>query len=61
MADRAEAARLDIEFPNLTWEQIVQKGMDQGYEGDDLWNYIIGSSQRSNPDVDIAVGIDPNQ
>jgi RHS repeat-associated protein len=51
MADRAEAARLNAEEPNMTWEQVVKKYKAQGYTGDNLWNKIIESSQKSRASV----------
>jgi RHS repeat-associated protein len=51
MADREEAARLDAEEPNMTWEQVVKKYKDQGYTGNKLYNKIIESSQKSRSSV----------
>ncbi len=52
MKDRAEAARLDREHPHLTWEEAVRKYESKGYTGDEVYKQIIGSSQRSNSEVD---------
>jgi DNA-binding transcriptional ArsR family regulator len=51
MADREEAARLDAEEPNMTWEQVVKKYKDQGYTGNKLYKKIIESSQKSRSSV----------
>ncbi len=51
MADRKLAERLMLEEPNLTWEQIIQKGMNKGLTGDDIYFHIIRSSQKSRPGV----------
>ncbi len=36
----------------LTWKETVAKANGKGYQGDDVYNYIIGSSKRSRPGVD---------
>lgn len=59
MADRALAAQVSSENPNLTWDQVLAKYQAKGVEGDTLWNSIIGSSTRSRPSVNAALGIDP--
>lgn len=51
MADRKLAERLMLEEPNLTWNQVIQKAMNKGLTGDDIYLYIIESSQRSRPSV----------
>ena len=38
--------------PMLTWKETVAKANGKGYQGDDVYNYIIGSSKRSRPGVD---------
>ena len=38
--------------PMLTWQETMSKARSKGYEGDDAYNYIIGSSKRSRPGVD---------
>ena len=58
MADRELAQKLMKEEPNLTWEQVVQKAKDKGYTGDDVYRYIIESSQRSRTSVNQSLGLD---
>ncbi|WP_244102133.1 RHS repeat-associated core domain-containing protein [Burkholderia ambifaria] len=38
--------------PMLTWKETVAKANGKGYQGGDVYNYIIGSSKRSRPGVD---------
>ena len=59
MADRAEAIKLYINDPNMTWTQIVEKYKTQGFSGDDLWNKIIESSTKSRESVNDALGVKP--
>ncbi len=58
MIDQDAAAQLNATRPNLTWEQTVAK-YSQDHTGDDLWNEIIGASQRSNPQVNQSLGLKP--
>jgi filamentous hemagglutinin len=58
MADRELAEKLMHEEPNLTWEQVIQKAKDKGYSGDDIYRYIIDSSQRSRSSVNTDIGLD---
>lgn len=57
MADRTLAGRLMLEEPNLTWEQLIQKTMNKGFSGDDIYLQIIGSSQRSRPSINNQLGL----
>lgn len=57
MADREKAADLYQNKPNLTWEQVKQKYENRGYSGDALYQQIIESSQRTNPDVNKSFGL----
>jgi RHS repeat-associated protein len=57
MADRELAEKLMREEPNLAWEQVVQKAMNRGYSGDDIYRYIIDSSQRSRPSINKSLGL----
>jgi len=59
MADRSLAEELMINEPNLSWEQVVQKAIDRGNTGDDVYRYVIGSSQRSRASVNQSLGLDP--
>jgi filamentous hemagglutinin len=50
MADQKAADYLRRNEPNLTWDELVTiKSMK--YSGDDLWNSIINSSQKSRESV----------
>src|SRR5690606_31324286 len=50
MADQKVADYLRMNEPNLTWDELVTiKSMK--YSGDDLWNSIIHSSQKSRESV----------
>ena len=51
MADTAEAARLDKNYPLRDFEYYVEKYSKEGLEGDDLWDRIIDSSKRPNKEV----------
>ena len=57
MKNRDGAKYLTTEEPNMTWDQTVDKYRRQGLEGDELWNKIIESSQKSRPSADKAAGI----
>jgi len=41
MADRDMAASYNISDPNLTWEQVVEKYSNKGFQGDALYNEIV--------------------
>ncbi|MCH8215008.1 MAG: hypothetical protein IIC54_13175 [Proteobacteria bacterium] len=43
--------------PNRTFEEMIQTARDRGFEGDDIWRYIIEAAQRSNPVVDESLGV----
>jgi len=58
MADTEEAATLYWRYPNLTWEQVVKKYSDKGFEGDSLWEEIINSSQRSRSSTNKSLGLE---
>jgi hypothetical protein len=57
MKDRVEAEYLFKTEPNMTWEGIVEKYSNQRLEGDDLWNKIIESSQKSRTSANEASGV----
>jgi filamentous hemagglutinin len=57
IADRDLAEKLLLEDPNLTWDQVIQKAVDKGYTGDEIYRYIIDSSQRSRPSVNKDLGL----
>jgi hypothetical protein len=56
MSDQGAAAKLNVTNPNLAWEQTVQKYSGQ-YSGNELWQQIVGASQRSNVQVNQSLGI----
>lgn len=58
MSDRALANSLNVTDPNLTWEQIVQKQINNGFTGDDIYKAILKSSQRSRPEVNQMLGFE---
>ncbi len=58
MSDRALAKQLNQLEPNLSWEQIVQKQIDKGLSGDEIYQAIIESSQRSRKSVNKELGLD---
>ncbi len=51
MSERQLAEALYATDPNLTWEQIVQKQIDKGLFGDDIYKAIIENSQRYRTSV----------
>ena len=57
MADTEKADKFFREEPNLTWEQILKKASDKGFTGDDIYHYIIDSSQRSRSSVNEELGL----
>lgn len=58
MSDRDLAASLNKTDPNLTWEQVVQKYTEKGFQGDDLYREIVNSAQRSRTSVNKSLGIE---
>lgn len=58
MSDRALAEQLNQLEPNLTWEQIIQKQMDKGLFGDEIYQAIIESSRCSRKSVNKELGLD---
>ena len=57
MADRAIAESLYKTDPNWSWEKIVQKQVEKGLSGDDIYKEIIASSQRSKDAVNKSLGV----
>jgi hypothetical protein len=57
MADRAIAESLYKTDPNWFWEKIVQKQVEKGLSGDDVYKEIIASSQRSRDTVNKSLGV----
>jgi filamentous hemagglutinin len=59
MTDRAEAARLMREEPNMTlWEIVRRKYKEKGLVGDALWRDILDSSQKSRTSVNKKLGLE---
>lgn len=58
MSNRQLAESLNITDPNLTWEQIIQKQIDKGLTGDDIYKAIIESAQRSRTSVNQLLGLE---
>jgi Glu-tRNA(Gln) amidotransferase subunit E-like FAD-binding protein len=59
MADTELTAKLTETEPNLTWEQIVQKQVDKGLSGDDIYLAIIRRSQKTRQSVNEALSVKP--
>ena len=57
MVDRATAESLYKTDPNWSWEKIVQKQVEKGLSGDDIYKEIIASSQRSREAVNKSLGV----
>jgi RHS repeat-associated protein len=57
MSDRTAAERLNKEEPNMTWDQMLEKY--KKYSGEDLWNKIITSSQKSRQSVNKTLNVKP--
>ena len=57
MADRATAESLYKTDPNWSWEKIVQKQVEKGLSGDNIYKEIIASSQRSRDAVNKSLGV----
>ncbi|NLG05980.1 MAG: hypothetical protein GX567_19455, partial [Clostridia bacterium] len=45
--------------PNMTWDEVVQKYIDKGYVGDELYQEIIKAALRSNPSVNQYLDVFP--
>ncbi|TGG93455.1 hypothetical protein E4656_10430 [Natronospirillum operosum] len=58
MADRIEADRLYREEPNLTWDQMIQRQQSRGLSGDDIYNSILQSSQRTRTEINQRYGLE---
>ena len=53
MADRNLAETL-----YKTWEEVIQRQIDKGFTGDDIYKEIIASSQRSRKSVNKSLGLE---
>ena len=58
MADRQLAEQLNRTEPNLTWDQMVNKQIEKGYSGDEIYKAIIESSQRSRKSINQILGLE---
>lgn len=58
MADRNKAEALYITDPNRTWNQIINRQIEKGLTGDDIYRAIIESSQRSRTSVNKLFGLE---
>ena len=58
MSDRSLAESLYQTDPNLTWEQVIQKQIAKGLSGDEIYEAIIESSQRSRKSVNQSLGLE---
>lgn len=58
MANREAAEKLYKTDPNRTWKEIVQRQVDKGLTGDDIYRAIIQSSQRSRSSVNKSLGLE---
>lgn len=58
MSDRELTESLNQTDPNRTWNEIVQRQIDKGLSGDDIWKAIIESSQKSRQSVNSSLGLD---
>ena len=43
--------------PNWSWEKIVQKQVEKGLSGDDIYKEIIANSQRSRDAINKSLGV----
>ena len=60
MSDRTLAESLYKTDPNWSWEMMVQKQIDKGLTGDDIYKEIIASAQRSRKAVNKSLGLEWN-
>lgn len=58
MSDRALADKLNVEEPNMSWDEVVEKYKKRGLEGDELYKKIIESSQKSRSSVNKSLGLE---
>lgn len=58
MMDRKTAEGLNITDPNKTWEQMVQKAINDGHSGEGIYTAIIESSTHSRADVNKKFGLE---
>lgn len=58
MADRELAESLYLTDPNSTWEEMIEKQIRNGLNGDDIYKAIIESSQHSRSAVNKTLGLE---
>lgn len=59
MSDRREAARLDTEDPNPTFDELLTKWERRDIMGDERYKRIIESAKKSRGSVNDMFGLDP--
>jgi RHS repeat-associated protein len=59
MKDQELAKQLDINEPNMSWDEIILKYQNEGYKDDALWNKIIEGSQKSRESVNQSLNVKP--
>jgi RHS repeat-associated protein len=58
MSNRQLATDLDFTDPLPSWHQMLKRAASNGYEGEDVYLYILRSSTRSRASVDAALGLE---
>ena len=58
MANRELAESLYKTDPNRTWQEMIQRQVEKGLAGDDIYKAIIQSSQRSRTSVNKLLGLE---
>ncbi|WP_309475864.1 PAAR domain-containing protein [Pseudomonas sp. B21-015] len=58
MSDRISADRLTREEPNMTWPQMIDYRKSQGLSGDEIYQSILESSQRTRVEVNKRLGVE---
>ncbi|WP_052675829.1 contractile injection system protein, VgrG/Pvc8 family [Paenibacillus sp. IHBB 10380] len=58
MSDLEGANELFWKEPNKSWNEIIDIAKKKGYSGDEIYNYILGSSQRSRKSVNQKLGLE---
>ncbi len=57
MRNRQLATDLDFTDPLPTWQQMLKRAASKGFEGEDIYRYILESSQRSRASFDAGLGL----
>ena len=58
MKDRDLANFLNSTEENLTWEKVVEKQVERGFAGDDIYREIIKGAQKSRGSVNKMLGVE---